>query len=206
MFLVLLLVVTSYSFLPFLIEPSVTNHRVRDFLIQKVQLKNGDLIFRRGTSIESQIVLLSDRESEYSHVGIIYILNGKPYVIHSVPSEADEKNEYIKMEKLESFLSDDKAARFALYRLRDELKDESQAAGGFAYNCYLRKYSFDNDYDLKTDSKLYCTELIWKAYKSAGIDLLNGRLRSVNFIVVNKKLIMPSSIIQSKLLRNIYSN
>ena len=123
-----------------------------------------------------------------------------------MPAESDDKDEFIKIEKLESFLTVDKASRFALYRVKNKTGSESQTASEFAYDCYSKKYCFDNDYDLNSDSKLYCTELIWKAYKYAGIDLVNDRFKSIDFIMINKKMIMPGSIIQSKLLENIYTN
>ena len=164
------------------------------------------MIFRRGISIESQIVLMSDGECEYSHVGMIYFLDGKPFVIHSVPGESNGDDEYIKLESLEDFLADDKASKFAIYRMRISSEDEPHKASVYAYNCYLKKYCFDNNYDLQSNSKLYCTELIWKAYKHVGIDLVENRIRSINFLMINKKMIMPGSLIQSRLLEMIYSN
>ena len=152
------------------------------------------------------MVLLTDGETEYSHVGLIYLHKGKPYVIHAVPIESGEKDEFIKMQSLEDFLSNENAAKFAVYRVADSLHNTSLVASKFVYKCFLKKYSFDDDYDLKTDNKLYCTELIWKAYKHAGIDLVKGRLCNLNFILVSKKIIVPSSIIKSKLLKKIYSN
>ncbi|MCK4408266.1 MAG: hypothetical protein KAV44_11365, partial [Bacteroidales bacterium] len=47
-------------------------------------VKNGDLVFRKGRSIASRVVLITDRASSYSHVGVIYMLNEIPYVIHTV--------------------------------------------------------------------------------------------------------------------------
>jgi len=180
------------------------DHKI--ILPDDLQLQNGDLIFRRGISIESQIVLLSDGNSDYSHVGIICIKNKKPFVIHSVPGENDEEYELIKMESVDVFLRKDKATRFAVFRLEDTLMNITAMASDFAYNCYLRKYCFDNQYDLLSDKKLYCTELIWKAYKNAGLDIVQNRLHDINFIVINKKMIMPSSITESKYLKLLHSN
>ena len=204
--LIVIFVCINYSFLSFHLVSSTTDSIASLSILQSKNPKNGDLIFRRGVSLESQIVLLSDGESEYSHIGIIYIINGKPFVIHSVPAESEIENECIRLEVLEDFLSGDKASKFALYRFNNELHDESQTAGSFAYDCYLHKYSFDNDYDLKSNTKLYCTELVWKAYKHAGVDLVENRYKRINFIMINKNMIMPSSLTESKLLKIIYSN
>ncbi len=174
--------------------------------IRKLNLQSGDLIFRRGTSIESQIVLLTDQNSEYSHVGMIYKINGKLFVIHTVPKEDNADPGYIKLESIDEFLSEGKAARVAVYRLVQNFPDKLNIASSYAYSCYSNKYCFDNNYDLVTDTQLYCTELIWKAYKHAGIDLVCKRLRNINFIITHKIMIMPSSIIESELLKKIYSN
>ena len=201
-----MLAFASYSIALLYSVESTKGQNTSLVLLQQLKLQNGDLIFRRGISIESQIVLLSDRSSEYSHVGLIYNLNGKPFVIHSVPAESGEITEYIKMESIQDFIDEEKSEKFAIYRLKDQSLNKVQKASSFAYNCYQHKYRFDNDYDLNSDKQLYCTELIWKAYMSAGVDLVCNRLKNINFIITNKTMIMPSSIIESKLLQNIYSN
>lgn len=196
--------VTIYNTLPLKsISPGITPKII---LPDSLEVQNGDLIFRRGRSIESQIVLLSDGNSDYSHVGIIYIKNKEPFVIHSVPAKNGEESELIKMEGVEEFLSKDKATRFAVFRLADSLINIAARASEFAYDCYLKKYYFDNQYDLLSDKKLYCTELIWKAYKNAGVDIVQNRLHDINFFVINRKIIMPSSIIESKYLKVVHSN
>ena len=203
--LTIILVFASYSFIN---SHSNNSNQIQNSILalSKLNLQSGDLIFRRGTSIESQIVLLTDQNSEYSHVGMIYKINGKLFVIHTVPKEDDADPGYIKLESIDEFLSEGKAARVAVYRLVQNFPDKLNIAGSYAYNCYFNKYCFDSNYNLTTDTELYCTELIWKAYKCAGIDLVNNRLKNINVIVANKIMIMPSSIIESKLLKKIYSN
>jgi uncharacterized protein YycO len=199
-------IAASYSILSIHSNPSNKKQNSSLILSNQLDLQNGDLIFRKGRSIESQIVLLSDDNSDYSHVGIIYLKDGKPLVIHSVPAENGEEHEFIKLEGVEDFLKKDKAVQFAVFRLEDSLIHSTKAACDFAYNCYLNKFRFDNQYDLNSDTKLYCTELIWKAYQQIGIDLVQNRLHDINFIVINKRMIMPGSILESKYLKLVHSN
>ena len=203
--LTIIIVFASYSFIKSHSNNSIQKQN-SSLEISKLNLQSGDLIFRRGTSIESQIVLLTDKESEFSHVGMIYKTNGEVFVIHTVPKENDSDPGFIKFESVEEFLSDGKAARIGVYRLTQSSPDRIKIASNFAYKCYIKKYCFDNNYDLVSDKQLYCTELIWKAYKRAGVDLVCSRLRNINFIITNKIMIMPSSIIESKLLEKVYSN
>ncbi len=203
--LTIIVVFTSYSFIK--LRSSNSNQIHKSVLVlSKLNLQNGDLIFRRGTSIESHIVLLTDQNSEYSHIGMIYKINGELFVIHTVPKENDADPGYIKLESIDEFLSDGKATRVAIYRLTQNSSEKVNIASSYAYNCYFKKFRFDNNYDLVTDIQLYCTELIWKAYMKAGIDLVCSRLRNISFIITNKIMIMPSSILESKLLEKVYSN
>jgi len=196
---------TSYSFIK--LRSNNSNQIQKSVLVlSKLNLQNGDLIFRRGTSIESHIVLLTDQNSEYSHIGMIYKIKDKLFVIHTVPKENDADPGYIKLESVDEFLSNGKAARVAIYRLIQNSSENINIASKYAYECYLKKYCFDNSYDLVTDAQLYCTELIWKAYKKAGVDLVCDRLRNIDVIIADRIMIMPSPIIKSKLLKKIYSN
>ena len=203
--LTIILVFASYSFIKSHSNNSIQKHN-SSLEISKLNLQSGDLIFRRGTSVESQIVLLTDQNSEYSHVVMIYKIYGKLFVIHTVPKVDDADPGYIKLESIDEFLSEGKAARLAVYRLFQNSSEKINIASSYAYNCYIKNYRFDNNYDLVSDKKLYCTELIWKAYKHAGIDLVYNRLKNINIIVTSRTMIMPSSIIESKLLKKIYSN
>ncbi|MBT8385775.1 MAG: hypothetical protein KJO12_00055 [Ignavibacteria bacterium] len=203
--LTITLVFAGYSFITSHSNNSIQEHN-SSLEISKLNLQSGDLIFRRGISIESQIVLLTDQESDFSHVGMIYKIKGEVFVIHTVPREDDADPGYIKLEPINQFLSDGKASRLAIFRLTQNFSEKINIASNFAYKFYIKKYYFDNNYDLVSDKQLYCTELIWKAYKLAGIDLVCNRLKDINIIVASRTMIMPSSIIESKLLKKIYSN
>jgi len=73
--LTIIVVFTSHSFIKLHSNKSAsTQNSISE--LKKLLLQNGDLIFRRGTSIESQIVLLTDQDSEYSHVRIQDIIIG----------------------------------------------------------------------------------------------------------------------------------
>ena len=158
-------------------------------------LCNGDVIFRRGRSVESYAVLLADKNREYSHVGIIWIENREQFVIHAVPGENNEEAEYIKKEKIAGFLSKEKASKFAVYRPYLSAQTNEKAAKN-ALNYYNNHYTFDGQYDLNTDNKLYCTELIIKAFGQVDSQLHNFNSTSLNFLFSTKKIILPSNIIE----------
>lgn len=169
------------------------------------ELKDGDLIFRKGRSMISRIVLMNDTKTDYSHIGIVAILENVPFVIHAVPGEPNEKGEeLVKCDLPENFLSFEKASKFAVYRLKEDSVRCSYFAAQKALEFYYAKLPFDKAMNFRTDDKLYCTELVWKAYLSAGINITDNKFHLINFSLFTDSLIMPSQIIENMSLMQIY--
>lgn len=161
------------------------------------KIENGDLILRCGKSLESYTVLLADSSAKFSHIGIISIENQIPYVIHAVPWKVNT----IKKEKLNEFINYKVASTYAIYRTKYNttiLKNVVNQANSF----YQKKYTFDNSYDLTTNTKLYCTELILKAFKNAGINL-KIKTKSINYVIGKHNLIFPSEFTKSPFFKKI---
>jgi len=154
------------------------------------------LVFRKGRSIESFAVYLADEEKAFSHVGMVYILNGKPHIIHAVPGESGSQPEWIKMEVPEEFLAPEKASAFAVYRSIFSSQELDRVARE-AYTFYIQKYLFDNKYDLKTDDHLYCTELVLKAFRNAGFPLEEIQESRLHFLLGEHDLVMPGTFIRN---------
>jgi len=149
-------------------------------------LHNGDLILRCGRSTESFAVYLADANSVFTHIGIIAIENDIPYVIHAVPS----KTNLIQKEILSSFINPKNASKFAVYRSNiNEVYLDKVVKTANSY--YLHKYEFDTKYDLTTNTKLYCTELILKAFNNVGINL-KIKSKELNYIIGKHPIIFPS--------------
>lgn len=160
-------------------------------------LKDGDLILRSGQSPESYAVYLADNNSEFSHIGIIKVENNIPFVIHAVP----HKLKTIKKETLEEFLKPKNASGYAIYRAplnQLQLNKIANEANTF----YTKKLTFDNDFDLNTNNKLYCTELVLKAYKNSGIDL-KIQPKTFNYILGKHAIVYPSQFINESIFSKI---
>ncbi len=169
---------------------------IRDYKAILTELNNGDLIFRKGRSLESFAVCLADEEKEFSHVGIVILHNGKPFVIHAVPGKSDGVEDFIKLERVEAFLTPEKASAFAVYRPEFETEIRNRASET-ALQFYQSKCTFDYAYDIKTESKLYCTELIIKAFREAGVELTGIHLSTVDFGFVQKQIILPATFLKN---------
>jgi len=160
-------------------------------------LHNGDLILRCGRSTESFAVYLAETNSEFTHIGIISIENDIPYVIHAVPS----KTNLIQKEKLSTFLNSKNASKFAVYRSDfNEVYLDKVVKTANSY--YLNKYEFDTKYDLTTNTKLYCTELVLKAFNNYGA-ILNVKPKQLNYIIGKHMIIFPSEFTKAPFFNRI---
>ena len=128
-------------------------------------LKTGDIIFRRGRSIVSQMVLSADGGSSYSHVGMIKIIEGTAFVAHTTTDEPPGED-VARVEPLDVFLSDNRASSAAIYRLKESARHFAPKAVETALSFAEKRIPFDDGLDLSTADRLYCTELVWRDRKS----------------------------------------
>lgn len=164
--------------------------------LEGLKLQNGDLILRRGRSIESFAIFLADKNRDFSHIGIVAIEDGVPYVIHAVPRESGEIPERVRKEKPETFLSPEKASRFAVYRSVFPANELEKAAAK-ALEFYQNRVEFDNAYDLASDQKLYCTELVLKAFQHIPLDTNGFELQEVRIFSGSNKILFPGTFVKS---------
>lgn len=168
-------------------------------------LHEGDIVFRCGTSMASNAVLLADKITSYSHIGIVVKQNNQFRIIHAVPDERDHLNDKdrVKIDSIETFFKPDRSIAGAIMRIDNETIATQAAAE--AMKILERETLFDHDYDLKDSSKMYCTELIYYVYNKSGLDLTEGRRSSVNLPALNGTYIFPSDIQQNSILHLLYS-
>lgn len=158
-------------------------------------VKNGDLIFRRGTGVVGHVVTMADKQGLYSHVGIIVSKDTAVYVVHAVPHEPDFDGDFdrVKCENITKFIGRYPDANIGLYRL--SIPDSLIAqVTKHALDLSNRKVPFDHDYNLKDTSALYCTELIEHLYNNIGISISEGRRTQVTLPVMSGEYIMPSDL------------
>lgn len=129
----------------------------------------------------------------FSHVGIIQIRESGVYVIHTEASELTGVG-FAKIEPIEVFLNDDNAFFGSLYRLNDKPEAYGEAAVKNAVSFVKAEVPFDTAFDLGTQGRLYCTELVWLAYKKAGIDLVK-EMDVLQTPVIKKTIVSIGSIL-----------
>lgn len=132
-------------------------------------LRDGDIIFHRSLSSLSQAISLVT-ESPITHMGMIVIRDGEPYVLEAAGT--------VRITKLDDFANNGADGHYVVKRLADadkvltpEVIAKMKAAGEkFIGSPYDGFFGW-------SDEKLYCSELVWKVYEAVGIKL--GELRKI---------------------------
>jgi uncharacterized protein YycO len=168
-------------------------------------LQSGDLLFVRGKSLRSLVVLLLESaEGDLSHVGIVWLQDGMPYVVHASPVvEGVGRQGGAVIQPVAEFLSPRKVSRAVVYRLAVDSTGTAVAAGIEAKNYTSLAIPFDHELNLASSDKLYCTELVWRAYKKAGLDLLKPDSARIGSRLFGGRVILPSALARTKHLKRV---
>ncbi len=164
--------------------------------VDTTALRNGDLIFREGPSLNSKVVK-SMSDSKFSHVGMVYKSKGRWMVVHAVPDENEShETDFVKCEPIESFLYPSKAKSSKFMRVKC---NNRQALNAVKYALFKanNKTLFDNDYDLNDTTRFYCTELVWQAYKHQGINLIS-KFHKISFFGKTRQVIYPADLLKQQ--------
>jgi hypothetical protein len=177
------------------------------------RLRDGDIVFHTSRSSQSQAIQLATH-SRYSHMGIIFSEHGRYLVIEAV--------EPVKWTPLSRWVQRGERGRFVVKRLRDanriltpeairRLRDASAKHIGKSYDLVFEW----------SDARIYCSELVYKAYAEAlGVRL--GRLQRLrefdlshpvvkrkirerygNAIPLDEPVISPQAVFESELLETV---
>ena len=124
-------------------------------------VRDGDVIFQTSRSSQS-VAIQRATHSPYSHMGIIFVRAGQPYVL--------EASATVRYTPLSEWIARGKDSKYVLKRLRKPLTDSQveklrNAAKPFEGRAYDLTFEW-------SDSKIYCSELVWKIYDRAlGVQL-----------------------------------
>jgi len=122
-------------------------------------LRDGDIIFHTSRSAQS-VAVQRATGSRYSHMGIVLLRDGKPYVFEAVST--------VRYTPLAQWTARGNGGHYVVKRLRDA--DKLLTPGAVA-RLHARTADFaGRPYDLTfewSDGRIYCSELVWKLYQRA---------------------------------------
>lgn len=149
-------------------------------------IETGDLITRTGNDFTSQSLrTLNQRNNTYSHCGIALVKADSVIVYHALGGEWNPDQKILK-QSLQEFIDPVSNNKIGLFRfnLPDSLK---QRWTKFAAQYYQKQITFDMDFDLKTDDKMYCAEYVYKCFMAAdaGLKFNISNINNFKFIGVD---------------------
>ena len=134
------------------------------------QLRDGDIIFHTSRSVQS-IVIQKATHSKYSHMGIVFIRDGNPFVYEAIKT--------VRYTPLKKWVARGEGGHYVVKRLRDA--DRVLTPEAVAKLRQVAAKLQGKPYDLTfewSDSRIYCSELVWKIY-DRGLGLPVGRLQKL---------------------------
>ena len=176
--------------------------------------REGDIIFQTTVSRQSLAIKIATR-SDYTHCGVILRKDGKLQVFEAAKT--------VGWTPLETWIKRGVDQHYLLMRLKDStgLAPEALIALHDSIPAFAGK-----QYDLLfqwSDDKMYCSELVWKLYHKAGIDLCKLRTfrdYDLNHDAVQKiikerygmdmpwdeQVVAPSDLVHCELLKVVEKN
>jgi hypothetical protein len=119
-------------------------------------LRDGDIVFHTSRSPQSAAIQRATH-SPYSHVGIIFLRDGKPFVFEAIAT--------VRYTPLDAWVARGEGRRYVVKRLKTVLTP----AQSTKLRATARQFE-GKPYDLYfewSDERIYCSELVWKLYEQA---------------------------------------
>lgn len=177
------------------------------------QPQQGDIIFHTSRSSQS-LAIQKATGSVYSHMGIILLRDGKPYVYEAAKT--------VRFTPLAQWIARGTGSRYVVKRLRTPLNaSQQQQLYRQALHYQSRPYDLTFSWD---DERIYCSELVWKIYKHA-LNTEVGQLQELRefdlsspevqakmkerygkHIPLNETVISPVAMFDSPLLTTVYES
>ena len=192
-------------FLFSLVSCSQKTH-VNDFTFQA-----GDIILQALNSSQCQAIREAT-DNYYSHCGIV-LEDKEELVVYEAVGP-------VRKSELKKFTMAGINGHFVVLRLLEGKVFNILSAHSYCNKELGKKYDWFFNWD---DAEIYCSELVWKAYKAAGIEICSPRplidynLSSANVQAVLKQrygakipkeelMVAPSDLFSSPLLQIVYEN
>jgi len=132
----------------------------------KHQLQNGDIVLRTGNDVISgMFAQLNQHDRTFSHCGIAFNEHDQWMVYHSIGGE-DNPDAKLRREPFEKFVGKDHNLGFGICRYpltNAQCQKLEQTVADF----YAKQIPFDMKFNLQSDDRLYCAEMVYKAFNRA---------------------------------------
>ncbi len=160
----------------------------------KHHIRSGDLVTRTGNDFTSESLRnLNRRNTKYSHCGIAIVENDTVFVYHALGGEFNP-DQKIKRDRWEEFAEPYSNRGVGIFRFRPHmvsLPTLKEVIRSFI----AQGVTFDMDFDLATENKMYCAEFVAKSFRAGSADSLTfpvSRIRDFEFFGVDDLFLHPA--------------
>lgn len=180
----------------------------------EARVRDGDIIFQTSQSEQSRAIQLATH-SPHSHMGLVLFREGRPFVFEAVSPS-------VRFTPLREWIARGEGARYVVKRLRDAsvLADPNAPSALVKAATALAGRPYDPYFEW-SDDRVYCSELVWKAYeRGLGVQLglllplvsfdltspvVKAKLteRYGDKVPLDERVISPASIFNSPLLQEV---
>ncbi|MFN8394432.1 MAG: hypothetical protein U0176_07145 [Bacteroidia bacterium] len=129
-------------------------------------LMDGDLVLRHSKGFVSDAILtFQTQDPQFSHSGIVRKKDGKTFVYHATGGE-ENVSQKMKCDQIAIYCHPAATYKFGVFRwdLTDEQRERFVKRLDRWYDSGME---FDLDFDMTTNDKMYCSEMIYKGLVEA---------------------------------------
>lgn len=174
-------------------------------------LREGDIVFSSSAVGQGEAIIAATA-SPYTHCGIVFKKDGRMMVLEAVQP--------VSACSLRDFIARGKPEEFTALRLNAAITPEAYRKARIWAEAQIGR-----DYDARfgwDDRKLYCSELVWKVYQQAGVELcplrkfrdydlqrpavrriIEQRYGGMDRLPLDEKVVAPSDLAASPLLAEV---
>jgi hypothetical protein len=174
-------------------------------------LREGDILFS-SSAVGQGSAIIAATGSPYTHCGVVFRQEDRLMVLEAVQP--------VKVSTVADFYSRGRPEAFAVKRLKSPVTPESYRK---AREWAAKQVGLNYDARfLWGDDRLYCSELVWKVFKQAGVELcalkkfkdyqlerpevrriIDERFGGMDKVPMNEQVVAPSDLADSKLLEDV---
>ena len=151
------------------------------------KLRDGDLVERTDDDFVSETLReMSVTDKTFSHCGFAFYEDGKWMIYNNMAGEENKKEQMMK-QPFDSFVSPERKTGFGIFRYNLSDSEITKLHQVTKLN-FEQGLKFDKTFDLKTDDKMYCAEMIYKfLLQATGNRVVLPTTKKQNFKLLDPK-------------------
>ncbi len=151
-----------------------------------------------GDVISDAVRARSGSAGRFSHVGVVVTITGTPMVLDVSPFGTGHAG----LHTIAAFVDEQATVRVLVMRPRQPVV--VRKLDRYAADIVRRRVSFDYAFDANDDSRLYCSELVYKALRKAGVSWADVQTQRMNVLLTgDRDVITPDALAHSVALTSV---